>query len=258
MSPENPHKLQVGIPWRTSQEEARQQMDKLQYYFDRVREAGGEPVHISLLVPEAKLQEQLQALDAFVLPGSPVDVDPALYHAVRHAKTVNIDANRDRTDFRILAYALNAEKPVLAICYGCQALNTFRGGTLIQDIASERGGSLPHGKTDLSAGPASGDLRHVARLVPGTRLAKLAGRRDVVINSSHHQAIEKPGRDLAVACLADDGIIEAVEWTGDPNWIMGVQWHPERMPEDSLARNIFRDFIAAVASRSHVTAAQRS
>ena len=258
MSPENPHKLQVGIPWRTSQEESRQQMDKLQYYFDRVREAGGEPVPISLLVPEAELQERLQALDGFVLPGSPVDVDPALYGAARHPKTVNMDANRDRTDFSILGYALNAEKPVLAICYGCQALNTFRGGTLIQDIASERRGSLPHGKTDLSAGAPSGDLQHAARLAAGTRLAKLAGTRDVVINTSHHQAIERPGRDLAVACLAEDGIVEAVEWTADASWIVGVQWHPERMPEDSLARNIFRDFIAAVASRSHVTAAQRS
>jgi len=258
MSLDNLRKPQVGIPWRTRQEESRQQMDKLRYYFERVREAGAAPVHMSLLAPEKELERQFQQLDGFVLPGSPADVDPGLYGAARHAKTVNLDPDRDRTDLAALAHAVKAGKPVFAICYGCQILNVFRGGTLIQDIAAERAGSLPHGKTDASSGAATGDLEHPARLASGSRLEKLAGTCDVVINSSHHQAIDKPGNNLAVTCLAKDGIIEGVEWIDDAHWIVGAQWHPERMTQDALAQRLFQDFVAAVASRLHATAGERS
>jgi putative glutamine amidotransferase len=65
------------------------------------------------------------------------------------------------------------------------------------------------------------------------------------VNSSHHQAIRKPGRDLRVTAHAPDGIIEAVEWTGDSHWIVGVQWHPERMERDSFAATLFRQLVAA-------------
>lgn len=258
MDHDNPHKPQVGIPWRTSQEESQQQMVKLHYYFDSVRRAGGEPVHISLVLPETELEKQLQKLDGFVLPGSPADVDPSLYGAARQPKTVTIDANRDRTDLAILAHSIKAEKPVFAICYGSQILNVFRGGTLLQDIPSEHRPSVAHGKTDSAAGTAGADLEHSARLAEGSRLEKLAGTRDVVINSSHHQAIEKPGKNLGVTCVAPDGIIEGVEWTGDGNWILGAQWHPERMPTDALSQRLFQDFLAAAAARSHATVGQRS
>ena len=258
MSPCNPHKPRVGIPWRTTREESQGQMDKLRYYFDSVRRAGGEPVHISLLLPERELRKHIENLDGFVLPGSPADVDPRLYGAPQHAKTVTIDPNRDRTDLAILEHSVKAEKPLLAICYGCQILNVFRGGTLIQDIPSEHEGSIRHGKTDLAAGARATDLEHSARLAEGSRLEKLAGTPDVIINTSHHQAVEKPGKNLEVTCLAEDGTIEAVEWTGDANWILGVQWHPERMPEDSLSQNLFVDFITVLASRSRVTTGRRS
>lgn len=257
MIADTPNKPRVGIPWRTSQEESQQQMEKLRYYFDRVREAGGEPVHVSLLLGETDLQRQLRTLDGFVLPGSPADVDPQLYGAARHPKTVTLDANRDRTDLAILEHSVKTSKPVFAICYGCQILNVFCGGTLVQDVPSEKGESVRHGKTDLAPGAPTGDLQHPARLVSGSRLEELAGTSQVTINTSHHQAIEKPGKNLTVTCLSEDGVIEGVEWTGNKNWILGAQWHPERMPEDPFARRLFQDFISAAAARSQVTAGQR-
>jgi putative glutamine amidotransferase len=114
--------------------ERQRSVEKLNFYFDAVRRAGGEPVHLSLGLSEADLAKQAASLDAFVLPGSPADVDPARYFKPRHNQTKTLDADRDRTDSAILEYALANHKPVLAICYGCQILNVHQGGTLVQDI----------------------------------------------------------------------------------------------------------------------------
>jgi putative glutamine amidotransferase len=76
---------------------------------------------------------------------------------------------------------------------------------------------------------------------------------EVPVNSSHHQAVERVGKNLLVSAHAPDGTIEAVEWTGDANWIVGVQWHPERMQGDAFSERLFHDFIAAASqSRSAV------
>jgi putative glutamine amidotransferase len=242
----------VGIPWRTTQEQREGQRDKLDFYFSAVRKAGAEPLEVSLEQSAEQLAHQLAELDAFVLPGSPADVDPCRYGASRHPKTVTLDPNRDATDDAILNHALHSSKPVLAICYGCQILNVHLNGTLIQDIPTTTPEALPHGHTDLPPGERKGDARHAASLAPASRLAGLNGATATEINSSHHQAIEKPGEHLRVTAQAPDGIIEGVEWVGDSNWVVGVQWHPERMPEDPLAKRLFQDFVAAARAREAV------
>jgi putative glutamine amidotransferase len=148
---------------------------------------------------------------------------------------------------------LYASKPVLAICYGCQLLNVYLRGTLIQDIPSERPGSERHGKTDLPPGTIKGDVEHRAAFSRGSRLAELNGAAEATINSSHHQAIDQPGKDLQVTARASDGTIEGVEWTGGSNWIVGVQWHPERMVDDAFAGRLFADFVAAAREHSRRT-----
>ena len=238
----------VGIPWRTTTEEREQNREKLDYYFRAIRAAGAEPEPISLEQPKEALKRQLAELDGFVLPGSPADVDPRRYHAAKHIKTKTLDANRDSTDEAILEHALKTAKPVLAICYGCQILNVHLKGSLVQDIAAEKPGSLRHGNTDLPAGTAKGDAVHAASFTPDSRLASLNRGTDAQINSSHHQAIDRPGANLRVTAQAPDGTIEGVEWTGDANWVVGVQWHPERMPGDALAERLFGDFVSAARS----------
>jgi len=235
----------IGIPWRTAAEEREQNREKLDYYFRAVRRAGAEPEEVSLEQPRETLERQLRALDAFVLPGSPADVDPGRYHAAKHIKTKTLDAKREGTDEAILAHALQASKPVLAICYGCQILNVYRKGTLVQDISSKNPGSLRHGNTDLPAGTEKGDAVHPANFTPNSRLASLNHGTEAQINSSHHQAIDRPGQNLCVTAQAPDGTIEGVEWTGDANWVVGVQWHPERMMGDVLAERLFADFVSA-------------
>ena len=257
MSREIESKPRVGIPWRTREEERQRGVEKLNYYFEAVRKAGGEPVPISLAADDAELQKQAAELDGFVLPGSPADVDPARYGETRHAKTVNLDPERDRTDGTLLEHALATHKPVLAICYGCQILNVHQGGTLVQDIPAEKPGTDAHGKTDLAAGATKGDLEHGATLASGSHLESLAGATEVRVNSSHHQAIDKPGYKLRVTARATDGIVEGVELVSHEDWVIGVQWHPERMPDDAFAQKLFSDFVGAARKAKPETTAKR-
>jgi putative glutamine amidotransferase len=238
--------LRIGIPWRTTKEQQDGERKKLNYYFEAVKSAGAEPVDIRLNRPSADLQPQLAELDGFVLPGSPSDVDPVRYGATKHIKTNDIDDNRDQADIAILDHAFETGKPVLAICFGCQLLNVYQKGTLIQDLRSERPASIAHGDTDLPPGAAKGDIQHPAEFAEGSLLARLNGSYAGQINSSHHQAIDKPGEDLRVTARAPDGTIEGLEWTGGANWVVGVQWHPERMPHDALSQRLFSEFVAAV------------
>ncbi len=242
MATNGTNRPRIGIPWRTSQEEAQNVLPKIRNYMEAVQAAGGDPVLLSLAQPAA-LKEHLPGLDGFVLPGSPADVDPAEYGAANHGSSAPADPPRERTDRAILNHALAEKKPVLAICYGCQLLNVYLGGTLIQDLRSETGTKIAHRKKDLAV-PPENDSRHEARFVQGSRLHSLANDTRAQVNSSHHQSIQKPGRNLRVTGEAEDGIVESVEWTGDANWVVGVQWHPERMPGDTLARKLFEDFIA--------------
>jgi putative glutamine amidotransferase len=243
MSTETPIRPRVGIPWRTSEEEAQNNRPKIANYEEAVRRAGGEPV----LIPLKDKNEQRQLIpemDAFVLPGSPADVEPAEYGAVNHGLSAPADLPREEADRAVLAHAFRQKKPVLAICYGCQLLNVYLGGTLIQDLRSELGTTTAHRKKDLLPEPAE-DPVHGAKFEPQSRLAELAAGGPAKINSSHHQAIAKPGKNLRVTAHSTDGIVEGVEWTGDANWVLGVQWHPERMFGDAFSERLFRDFVAA-------------
>jgi putative glutamine amidotransferase len=243
MSPQDSNRPRVGIPWRTSEEEAENNRPKIANYEEAVRKAGGEPVLVPL-ADRAKQAQLIPLLDAYVLPGSPSDVEPAEYGEVNRGKSEKADKAREEADRAILGHAFAQHKPVLAICYGCQLLNVYLGGTLIQDVRSELGTMTPHRKKDLVP-PAEHDPIHEAKLEAGSRLAEVAGGTHAEINSSHHQAIAKPGRNLRVTAHAPDGVVEGVEWTGDANWVTGVQWHPERMFDDAFSERLFEQFVAA-------------
>jgi putative glutamine amidotransferase len=231
------HRPRIGVPWRTSVEEMQGRRGAYQRYLRAVREAGGEAVEISLSLPPAELERMAESLDGFVLPGSPADVEPRRFGSARHARNANPDKRREHTDDRLLDHALVSGKPVLAICYGAQLLNVHLHGTLVQDIPSEMRNSMDH-----DGGKGRNEAMHPIRIESG-QLAKLAGGSTARVNSSHHQAIRTPGRGLRVTARARDGVIEAVEWTAGPGWAVGVQWHPERMPDDPFAAALFRRLV---------------
>ncbi len=247
MSRENSPRPRVGIPYRTRKEEVTGLSAKLDRYLEAVRQAGAEPVAISLLLSAEKLQQLAQTLDGVVLSGSPADIDPARFGGTREPECADPDPDRERTDFALLEHSFAEHKPVLAICFGIQSLNVFLGGTLVQDIPSDLRTAIAHDFDDDKGEP---EAFHPARIEPGSHLAELAGPNEAVVNSSHHQSVKDLGRGLRIAARAPDGVIEAVEWTGDSNWVMGVQWHPERMAgTDALAQSLFRGLVGAAAAR---------
>jgi putative glutamine amidotransferase len=255
MSPQGNNKVRIGVTYRSVAEEARGR--KPERYLRMIEAAGAEPVLVSLQHAQAKLAELARTLDALVLPGSPADVNPEWYHAPRHAKSTEPDLQREQADFTVLDVAFAERKPVLAICYGTQSLNVYLGGTLVQDIPSEIETPLTHHWAQAAGEP---EPFHTLRVEPGSRLAQLAPAEETDVNSDHHQAVLRAGRGLRAVAYAPDGVIEAVELTeeraAEPNvaaasakpnahWVLGVQWHPERMPQDAFAQTLFRELVAA-------------
>ena len=216
-------------------------------YIRAVQAAGGIAVPIPLL-PEAAA-ELAARLDGVVICGSGSDVDPARYHQPQHPKVSSIQSDLDETGCRVMASAFTEHKPVLGICYGMQLLNVFLEGTLIQHIPDALQGALEH--QDRSA-------RHVVQWEPESRIGEwAAGLGAVEVNSTHHQAIQQPGLGLRVAARAPDGIIEAVEGEFADHFVLGVQWHPERIwKEEAVSRRIFEELVEAAARRKQWSAGE--
>ncbi len=247
----------IGIPYRTRKEELTGDFPKLEKYILAVRGAGAEAVIISLGMSAPHLEKIAGTLDGILLTGSPADMVPSRFGARRHTKCNDPDPDRERTDFALLEHAFAEQKAVLAICYGIQSLNVFLGGTLVQDIPSEIPSDIEHDwPTDEE--PAT-DVFHSVQVEHGSRLESITQAAEVEVNSSHHQSILKPGRDLRVVAQAPDGVVEAVEWTGDSTWVTGVQWHPERIVQTHpLAKALFRDLVAATQSVPKLTSRRNS
>lgn len=219
---------------------------RLPDYTQCIEAAGGEAVVISLALLPSEQAHLLKSCDGVLLPGSPADVDPEKFDEPRGAHTANPDVPRDNADELLLQDAYNMRKPVFGICYGVQSLNVWRTGKLLQHIESEVAHEVKH---EARA--------HTVKLHADTMLAKLAERSssskdELWVNSSHHQSLRVIGDGLRQsATSARDGIVEAVEGTSPDQWVLGVQWHPERtFAEDAFSRTLFEEFIAQ-ATRWH-------
>jgi len=208
-------------------------------YAHAVAAAGGIPVQIPLL-PEI-VPDLAQRFDGFILCGSPSDVDPARYGEERRPEVILIHPERDETDRQALEQAFAAKKPVLGICFGLQSLNVYLGGSLLQHIPASIPGALEH---------KDRQLLHPIRLDPGSRLAQWASKNgEPEVNSTHHQSVGRLGRRLRVAARTADGVVEAVEGDFPGQFVMGVQWHPERIWEsETLSARLFRELVQAAAA----------
>jgi len=210
-------------------------------YSEAVEAAGGVPVHLSL-IPKAEYIETISdRLDGVLLPGSASDVDPLRYGREPHRKLGTVHPLRDATDALVLREVERRAMPLLAICFGLQIWNVWRGGTLIQDIESELPEAIRH-----EQGAPRGRRSHRVRLLAESGLSKLAGGESTLVNSHHHQAIETVGEGLRATAWTADGLIEALEDQRTDRWAVGVQWHPEiEWEEDGFSENLFTSFIAA-------------
>lgn len=185
----------------------------------------------------------LDVVDGLVLTGGE-DVDPARYGATPSPHLGPTNAARDATEIAAVLAARDRLLPTLAICRGIQVLNVALGGTLLQDIPSQRPGALPH-----DPGQPYDGRTHSIRLVEASRAARALSAATARVNSRHHQAIDRLAASLTVTGTAPDGIIEAVETRDDDGWwVMGVQWHPEEFVRDPGAADhgLFAAFAAAI------------
>jgi putative glutamine amidotransferase len=141
----------------------------------------------------------------------------------------------------LLRLVVDAQKPVFTICRGTQALNVALGGSLIGDIATQQPQALKH---DWFPGFRRDKLVHQVQIDPSSRISAIIGAQSILTNSLHHQAIDRPAPGLRVTARATDGIIEAVEEPTLP-FVVGVQWHPECLPEVASMRALFAAFVAS-------------
>ena len=195
-------------------------------YVDAILAAGGLPV---ILPPqEGGADELFDRLDGLLLSGG-ADIDPAVYgDPAIHPMTYGIDPLRDRFEFALLDEALARDTPVFCICRGIQVLNVKLGGTLIQDVPDQYETSTIH--QQHHAGIAKDQIGHRVTPAADGEIARLYGTEPIGVNSFHHQAIKDLGAGLAVAAIAEDGLVEAISLP-DRSFVLGVQWHPEMMFE---------------------------
>ncbi len=231
----------IGIPTRFR--DSGEAIDEIKRYLDAVLRAGGLPVMIPTFTPLELARDYFDRLDGILLPGSPTDIDPAIFGEAPHPRLGKLLPERDSLDFALLKHGEAANLPVLGICFGAQSLNVYRGGKLVQDIPSV----VPNPAFHDDHGESNQPAFHMVQLKPGSLVSRLAGATTVEVNSFHHQAVSQPGKGLQAVATAPDGVIEAVEDV-DGKFFVGIQWHPER-ENNEFARAIFKAFVdAAVKS----------
>lgn len=217
-------------------------------YVRSVLAAGGVPVMLSPLMGPSYAARALDGVDGLVLTGGE-DMDPAWYHAEPHPKANPPSRERDLFELALFAAARQREVPILGICRGIQVVNVALGGTLWQDLPSERPGEVDHYPE-----AARSERTHMVRLQPGSLTASALGATEIRVNSFHHQAIRELAPDLVATGWAEDGLIEAVESAPGQPWLLAVQWHPEEMhaevrtPDRGLFRALVERTGSAVAS----------
>lgn len=206
-------------------------------YVRALDRAGLVPLALPTILAPERVVHALAAgcVHGLVLTGGE-DVDPARYGATPHPALETPDTTRDAAELALIAAARRRRLAILGICRGIQVLNVALGGTLYQDLESERPGPVAHTGGD--------DRRHAVRIEPGSLLEKTVGARSITVNSRHHQAIRDLAPGLRAVAWAEDGVIEAVE-ADDARapWTLAVQWHPEDLNE----RALFDGFARAVA-----------
>jgi len=204
-------------------------------YTRAVREAGGTPLILPVIDDKTLIARYAGILDGLLLTGGD-DVPPEAYGEAPLKQTKTLSPKRHAFEKMMLEAWLPTGKPILGVCRGLQQTNVVRGGTLVQDIPTQVGTSVIH--------RGKGNTGHAIEIEPGTKLSALLSSQSVHVNSNHHQAARKVGKNLRVAARSADGLIEALEFT-DGRFGLLVQWHPERISDAKHRKAIFGAFVRA-------------
>jgi len=220
-------------------DEGRESLWMLPGYMRGVEAAGGLPVMLPLTDDPEALRQLSAQCDGFLLTGGH-DVSPGVYGAARLPACGACSPERDRMESALLALAMAADKPVLGICRGIQFINAALGGTLWQDLPTQRPSDVNHHQSPPYDAPA-----HAVSILPDTPLARLLGAEALRVNSYHHQAVRDLAPALRPMAVSPDGLVEAV-WHPGRHFLWAVQWHPEfAWQTDPGAMKIFGAFVEA-------------
>jgi putative glutamine amidotransferase len=206
--------------------------------------SGGVPLLLSPLMGASLAVRALDGVDGLILTGGE-DMDPAWYGSQPSPLLSPPSRERDLFELALFAVARQRELPILGICRGIQLINVAMGGSLFQDLPTERPGQVEH-RPDGARDSRS----HRVRLQPGSRAADALGGTAVTVNSSHHQAVKDVAPGLIASGWADDDLVEAVETPPGAPWLLAVQWHPEEMHADARApeRGLFAALVQAAGN----------
>lgn len=216
---------------------------QLDDYISSIEASGGRPRILDVSESPRKIIGEVHGL---LLTGGG-DVDPAFYREARHPSVHDAEPGRDEFEVDLARRAMDTNLAMLAICRGAQVLNVATGGSLVQDIPSQVDTALTH-----SVQSPKDHIAHVVTVTSGSRLARALGATLALsgchVNSRHHQAVARIGRDLVVSAISPDGLIEAIE-APQADFCVGVQWHPENFWVTGEFRSLFDQFVAAGARR---------
>ena len=202
-------------------------------YMESLARAGAGMRWVELSDPEQAVQDALTC-DGLLLPGGG-DMDPKFYGQARIPACGEPNLLRDAAEPLLLRAFLAADKPVLGICRGIQVMNAVLGGDLYQDINPFE--HLPHNDHWAKV--------HTVTVRRGTLLSRILGQDTVLVNSQHHQAVDRVAPGFTLAALSEDGIVEAIE-KPDAGFCLGVQWHPEWLSDaDPAMQGLFDAFVNA-------------
>ena len=205
-------------------------------YADYLRAAGIPMLPVMLPVcSKADAAEAASLMDGLLITGGQ-DVAPELYGQTDEGTCACEPRSYDETDIHLYTAFRDAGKPIYGICRGIQLINAAEGGTLIQDIPSVL--DQEHNQRNVSPDELIDGTLHTVTCVPGTKLHDYLGT-VTRVNSFHHQAVDRPAPGFTVSAYAPDGIIEAIE----KDRITAVQWHPERMLNDSGQVRLAAEFL---------------
>jgi putative glutamine amidotransferase len=208
-------------------------------YARSISNAGGLPLLIPINLPDEDIDTLLPHLDGILFTGGG-DIDPRQYGNMPHLKIMGINNERDRLEIHLIRIALQAGKPLLGICRGCQVINVALGGSLYEHLPDQFSNTVTHDNHDQPRDY----LAHQVEITPGTRLAHILSAETNKVNSLHHQGVRRLAQELHASAYAPDGLIEAFELPAYP-FGLAVQWHPEELQEYAPMRLLFREFVLA-------------
>ena len=210
-------------------------------YLEAVSAAGGLPLVLPIRLNAGDAEQLAETLDGVLFTGGP-DIAPYLYGEIMIKECGEQCPLRDEMELGFARAAAAAGLPILGLCRGVQTINVAFGGALYQDIPSQYRGdtTVLHSQSHYVE---SGHPSHTVWIDENSELYEIIGKRDLLVNSFHHQAVKIVAPDMRVTARAEDGLIECLESRGN-KYILGVQWHPERMfRRDKYALALFENFV---------------